>query len=70
METPIERLTNERLNTLICVYDKGVYEGPIAPMNMYEALALLLEIKQFRAERRRGCVKKETYLYNVLGVSL
>jgi hypothetical protein len=60
VESTIEKLTDERLDTLICVYDKGVYEGSIAPMNMYEALALLLEIKQFRAERRRGCVKKET----------
>jgi hypothetical protein len=50
VESTIEKLTDERLDTLIGVYSKGVYEGPIAPMNMYETLSLLLEVERGRED--------------------
>jgi hypothetical protein len=45
----IKKLSDERLDECIKIYDEGVYQQPSTPLSMYEIQSLLLENKQFRA---------------------
>ena len=57
---PIEKLSDKRLDILIGVYDKGLYQRPICAPSREEILACLLETKQLRAEKRVDATAKKS----------
>ena len=50
----MEKVTEIRVNELVKIYEDGFYKNPTRPPNRDELLACLLELKQFRAEKRQN----------------
>jgi len=56
----MEKLSENRLNTLIGIYEAGVYQGPVQAPLSEEIVSGFLELKQLRAEKRQVCQKGDT----------
>jgi len=47
----MKKISEERINELVKIYEDGFYKNPTRPPNRDEILTCLLELKQFRAEQ-------------------